>query len=139
MDVFNKKLNDENLKKNKNIYIVFWCAVTFENAFSDAVWYMFSEITERGRVDCEIEGPYGSILSRGIWNNGRSMEVDSNVQTLSGKLLALRFFGLPNGLADNPVQFMIVYAINRKRDELCNWNNFFPLSLCSYICFLYFI
>lgn len=61
------------------------------------------------------------------------MEVDSNVQTLSGKLLALRFFGLPNGLADNPVQFMIVYAINRKRDELCNWNMF-----CRYVRIFFF-
>lgn len=66
------------------------------------------------------------------------MEVDSNVQTLSGKLLALRFFGLTNGLADNPVQFMTVYAINRKCNELCNWNNFSPLSLCIYIYFFIF-
>lgn len=102
------------------------------------MWYVFSEIAERGRIDYEIEGqkPYGSILSRGIRNNGRSMEVDSNAQTLSGKLLALRFFGLTNGLADNSVQFMTVYAINRKRNELCNWNNFFSLSLRTYIFFL---
>lgn len=67
------------------------------------------------------------------------MEVDSNVQTLSGKLLALRFFGLTNGLPDSLVQFMTVHAINRKRDETCNWNNFFLLSLCTYIFLLFFI
>lgn len=63
------------------------------------------------------------------------MEVDSNVQTLSGKLLALRFFGLTNGLPDSLVQFMTVHAINRKRDETCNWNNFFPLVVVMYVYF----
>lgn len=65
------------------------------------------------------------------------MEVDSNVQTLSGKLLALRFFGLTNGLPDSLVQFMTVHAINRKRDETCNWNNFFS-SRCRYVRIFFF-